>query len=133
MRKFWSISLILMIITLTSCGEKLTDEQLFTKANELAGEERFEEAITNFQKIFDEFPESNYREKALFMMGFLYANHLKNYEKARIAYEQFLELYPLKFFSSTLSASFKLNSNSAKETTTLLFVFSNTKESFKEY
>lgn len=51
-------------------------------------------SIAAFQETTARYPETDEGVKALFMIGFMYANHFGNYEAARQAYLDFLNRYP---------------------------------------
>ena len=76
------------------CGKKVDEREYFDLAYQYMGKEQWSEAEKNFQKILDEYPNGTYSSKALFMVGFVNANYLKNFEKARKYYKEFLEKYP---------------------------------------
>ncbi|MBT8379819.1 MAG: tetratricopeptide repeat protein [Ignavibacteria bacterium] len=60
----------------------------------LSDTESLEKASSLFRKIYDDYPESNYAPTGLFMSGFVLANELNNYDKAKETYNLFLEKYP---------------------------------------
>ncbi len=76
------------------CSKTLTEEELFTKAQEELKEKNQVEAVRSYERIVENFPESENRSKALFMLGFLYANELQDTDKARSYYSQMLQEYP---------------------------------------
>jgi len=92
-----SISLFLLVVILFSlvgCSKKLGEKEYFDMAYQQMGKEQWSEAEKYFQKILDEYPNGMYSSKALFMVGFVNANYLKNFEKAKKYYSEFLEKYP---------------------------------------
>lgn len=92
-----SISLVLLLVLVFSqlgCGKKLGEKEYFDMAYQHMNKEQWSEAEKNFQKILDDYPNGMYSSKALFMIGFVNANYLKNFEKARKYYSEFLEKYP---------------------------------------
>lgn len=58
------------------------------------GKERWSKAEEYFLKILTEYPDGEYSPKAMFMVGFVNANYLKNTIKARIYFKDFLTKYP---------------------------------------
>lgn len=76
------------------CSKKPGEKEYFDLAYQHMGNEKWSDAELNFQKILDEYPEGTYTSKALFMVGFVNANYLKNYDKAKEYYTKFLEKYP---------------------------------------
>ncbi len=56
------------------------------------------EDVTNglqyLERIVIEYPDHPIHSKTLFLIGFTYAEQLRRFDKAREAYEKYLELYP---------------------------------------
>ena len=48
----------------------------------------------SFKKIIDFYSNGKHAAKSMFMIGFINANHTKNYEEAKIYYTLFIEKYP---------------------------------------
>ena len=44
--------------------------------------------------MIKDYPDSEFVGRARFMIGFIYANNLKNYELAKQYYNEFIELHP---------------------------------------
>lgn len=63
-------------------------------------------AIECSQRIFDQYPSSKEAPVSLFHIGYIYANDLMLYDKAKAAYEKFLQLYPEHDFAE--AARFEL-------------------------
>lgn len=76
------------------CGPKITDGEMFAEANQHQREGKYDEAISTYNKLIDTYPASPYGPQARFMIGFIYANEMKDIENARKSYEKFLEIYP---------------------------------------
>lgn len=81
--------------------DERTPEFLFKSAQRLgaiAAEKNniqmHEEAIQLFEKIINTYPKNHYAEESMFLIGFVYENHLNNTAKAKQAYEKFLQQYP---------------------------------------
>jgi outer membrane protein assembly factor BamD (BamD/ComL family) len=71
-------------------GEKL----LYDQAQSLSEKGDFVSAVKIYEEILKLFPQSPNSYKAQFSMGFVYSENLKNYAKAKEAYEKVLEKYP---------------------------------------
>lgn len=56
--------------------------------------EQPQKAIEIYSKIVEKMPEHPKAPTAFFMLGFVYANDLKDLEKAKAAYELFLQKFP---------------------------------------
>ncbi len=87
-------TMVLVAISSLFCSKTLTEEELFTKAQEELKEKNPVEAVRSYEQIVENFPESENRSKAVFMLGFLYANELHDTDKARSYYSQMLQEYP---------------------------------------
>ena len=94
MKKAVFIVLVFITALAVSCSSKLSEAEYYTKANELYGNQQYEEAIQNFQAIIDNYPEGQHYPTAIFMTGYIYANHMQNFDEAKKYYSQFLEKFP---------------------------------------
>lgn len=52
------------------------------------------QAIEVFKQVCDVYPKSHFAEEGLFLIGFVYENHLADYDNARKNYELFLAKFP---------------------------------------
>ena len=75
-----------------------------SKIPNLSKGESAQKAIEYFQKFYKQFPNSDRTPKALFLIGFIRANDLQEYDSAKIAYNEFLNKYP----QNELAASVKM-------------------------
>lgn len=82
------------VILFMSCSSKMTEEEYYNAAKESYGNSKFEEAINNFKLIIDNYPKGKRSAEASFMLGFINANDLENFEDAEKYYKAFLEKYP---------------------------------------
>ncbi|MDA3813026.1 MAG: peptidyl-prolyl cis-trans isomerase [Candidatus Cloacimonetes bacterium] len=73
---------------------KLSAEEYFNKAEAAQKRKRFNDAIFYYDEIIKYHNNTKDDSKALFMKGFLYAEELKDKEKAIEIFEEFLDLYP---------------------------------------
>jgi peptidyl-prolyl cis-trans isomerase C len=69
----------------------LSPAQLFAKAQEAAAPQ---DRIELFKRVVDEFPNDKSAIQASFMIGFTYAEEMKDYPAARTAFQDFLRKYP---------------------------------------
>lgn len=51
-------------------------------------------AVEYFRLLYKEFPKSNDAPKALFLSGYILANHLQKLDEAKLAYQTLLEKFP---------------------------------------
>lgn len=106
----FSVVLVLSIIVLTwysGCGKKevsedtsnaetavvMDDTELFAKAQGLQKEEKYEEAVRIYRQIVREYPETKKAANSQFMIGYIYANHISDFEQAKIELNRFLEKF----------------------------------------
>lgn len=73
---------------------KLSAEEYFNKAEAAQKRKRFNDAIFYYDEVIKYHKNNQDDCKAMFMKGFLFAEELKNKEKAIEIFEKFLELYP---------------------------------------
>ena len=70
-------------------------------------EESLNNAVTLYKKVVEKYSDSPDAEPALFMIGFIQANELKQIDSAKTSYQTFLQKYP----NSKLANSVKLELN----------------------
>lgn len=63
-------------------------------ANNISAENSVKKSMYYFQKVVNEFSEHEKAPSSLFMIGFIQANELNDYESASESYQLFLERYP---------------------------------------
>jgi len=94
-RKFIELSSIILILFMAfGCGKKMTEREIFSEAQKLQSENEFKKSADLYKKLLKEYPESQHYASSLFMLGFLYANDIRDMEKAREYYSEFLRKYP---------------------------------------
>jgi outer membrane protein assembly factor BamD (BamD/ComL family) len=71
-------------------GEKL----LYSEAQSFSEEGNFASAIKIYEEILKLYPESRYSCKAQFLIGFVYSENLKNYDKAKEIFAEVIKKYP---------------------------------------
>lgn len=74
--------------------DELSPAHLFRAGNVAIGIGSFEEAASYFEIIHQKYGGYERAPDALFLEGFTYENHLKNKEKAKICYNDFLKRFP---------------------------------------
>ena len=96
---FVSLLLIVALVFISSCGEKKKEDithsevELFAKAQELQKNKKHSEAVEIYRLITRDFPKTKQCANSQFMIGYTYANDIKDYEQARIELNRFLETY----------------------------------------
>lgn len=106
--------LILALLLVFSCGKKMTEEELKQLADEYSNKEQPEEAIKIYKKLLKEYPDSPKAGEHMFMIGFIYANVIKDYDKGREYYTKFKEQYPDHEFVKNKTVDFEIE-NLGKE------------------
>ena len=92
-----SVQLIVFLcglVLLAACTSKPDCDQLFSQAEKYYQERKLVEALESFKDHVKNCPESERASRCAFMIGFIYANDMKDIEQAREAYESFLQNYP---------------------------------------
>jgi tetratricopeptide (TPR) repeat protein len=92
---------------------RLTAEEYFNKAEAAQKRRRFNDAIFYYDEVMKYHKNNKDDYKAMFMKGFLFAEELKDTEKAIALFEEFLTLYPEGDLSE--SAQYMLSSLKNKE------------------
>ncbi|MFQ6091095.1 MAG: outer membrane protein assembly factor BamD [bacterium] len=77
-----------------SASEEAYQEYFFNEAQQLQVDQKFEEAVTYYQKFLEEYPDNKYAYKAQFMIGFIYSESMPDTAKARQAFQKVLTDYP---------------------------------------
>ena len=92
------LSLIVLVILVGSlffsCSKKKEEVEYFKLAKEQYSKEEFTEAVKNFKSLIEYYPEGKHAAESTFMIGFIYANSIKNFDEAKIYYTTFIEKYP---------------------------------------
>lgn len=77
-----------------SCSKTLNEEEYYNAAKEAYTKENFKLAIDNFKNIVTHYPQGKRAAEASFMLGFINANDIKDYDAAKKYYEDFIKKYP---------------------------------------
>jgi outer membrane protein assembly factor BamD (BamD/ComL family) len=88
------VLIIALIVAVAACKRGPSQEELFEKAKKSQEESNFPAAIEAYQDIVKRFPKSTQAPQCQFMVGYLYANHMKNMDLAKQAYSTFIKNYP---------------------------------------
>ena len=96
LRSLLNIILIMFLAFFVSfdCSKKLTDKELLELAQKENSKGNNEKAIKLYDELIRIHPDSEYSPMALFMIGYINANEIKDYERAKKVYAEFLEKYP---------------------------------------
>lgn len=72
------------------------------KIPNLKKEVAMNKAVNYLQKYYSKFPNKERTPKVLFMIGYIRANELKDYDSARLSYNEFLSRYPQHELASSV-------------------------------
>ncbi len=90
-RLVWAFVSIMLLV---GCGgAKANEEELFNSAKTFQEQGKIKDAVQKYEEVVKVAPKGTRAAQAQFMVGFLYANELKDLAKAKTAYEQFLKDY----------------------------------------
>ncbi len=74
--------------------ESLQDSICFGLAQIYIEQEKYQQALSEYRRLSYLYPKSSNNYKAMFMVGFIHAEHLKNDSAAVRAFEKMLAIYP---------------------------------------
>ncbi len=90
--RWMSVILVILSLTLGACSTPPEDE-LLKRGTEAVNAGKYDEAITDFQTILDEYPQGNLRADALYALGGVYQNEKGDMGKALTCYREITEGY----------------------------------------
>jgi len=92
---FLKILLLLLglLILVTNCAQKKTEEQLFSEADSLLASGEAKSALRTYRDILRLFPQTPSAPRALFLMGIAYLENSQDL-RAKEAFQKVLEEYP---------------------------------------
>jgi TolA-binding protein len=103
------LSVLIVALLALSCGERVPPaDELIQKAESYYQQRKLVEALDSFQKFLKHHPRHERADRSAFMIGFIYANDLKDTLKGREAYESFLSGYPEADEGLRISAQWEL-------------------------
>ncbi len=91
------ISFILLIVF--SCS-RLSDEKLFEKAKKFEDTQKFSEAVSQYEKCADLYPQSPLTAEALYRAGLVYINSLSDLEKGISSFKRVFNEYSESNFAA---------------------------------
>jgi len=86
--------MILTGMLVFSCTSKLPEAEYYNLATDAFNKQDFQKSIENFKHIVEYYPEGQRASEALFMLGYINANHTKDFKEAEKYYKLFIEKYP---------------------------------------
>ena len=71
-------------------GQSIEDEALFNQAKLFVAEQQYELAVTNLLKIISIDPEGILTDNSYYLLGEIYKNNIKDFEKASEYYQKII-------------------------------------------
>jgi TolA-binding protein len=91
----WPVAIAMMAVIILACGGSVPDEKtLLDQAQKFQTSENYPQACDLYEKLIKHYPNSDYRYKAIFMVGYMQLENLKNPKKAKKMFEKLLNEYP---------------------------------------
>jgi len=88
------VASMLGLALFVSCGKRMTEEQLYAQALDFQEKQQWEDVAKTYEKLVKEYPESPKADEHMYNLGMVYANNVKNYEKAITTWKKLLDDYP---------------------------------------
>jgi TolA-binding protein len=92
-KKMKSITIILTLLLFFGCSTKKTDKELFDEAKKNLTDQNIPEAVSSFDELVNEYPESNLAPEALLELASIYSNN-QEIPEAVLSYQKLIEEYP---------------------------------------
>lgn len=87
------------VILIIHCGESLTEKQIYEKAKLYEAEEKTELAVQFYEKLVDNYPQSELAPEALFKVAIIAAGQQQKLENAIEVYLRLVQKYPESEFA----------------------------------
>jgi TolA-binding protein len=95
MKSIGKLLIVAMLgIMVFSCTTKKTEQEYYSIAKNAYAKEDFKAAVDGFKELIKMYPKGKHTAEATFMLGFINANNLKNYDEAEKYYKEFIAKYP---------------------------------------
>lgn len=95
------LSFFLSLIILTGCSKKLSEQEYLDSAKKNVEENKVNEAITDYETMLEQYPQSTLSPEALYQMGTLYQNkkvpnmgQVESFEKAVHLFKRISDNFP---------------------------------------
>ena len=101
--RFVFLLVLIISVLMISCGESKSADEMYRESLEFYNQGLYTEADQTLKEYLDTYKEDTNNPNALFLRGFIMANHINNLDSAKAIYEFFLT----KYADNELSASVK--------------------------
>jgi len=88
-----AVLILALSLCLGGCSTK-SPEELFNLAQQAENEGDFQKAVDFYTMLLKKYPHNEHNYKAQFMIGFIYSEEVKDYEKAKVAMQKVIDNYP---------------------------------------
>lgn len=88
-----TIVVAVLLLFFNGCSTK-SPEEMFSLAQQAENEGNFEKAVDFYSMLLKKYPHNEHNYKAQFMIGFIYSEELKDYNKANAAMQSVVDNYP---------------------------------------
>jgi len=85
------LTLVTLSLLFVSCAD---ENDLYSKAKTAYANQNFEQSVEHFKAVVDKFPDGKHRSEAVFMVGYISANDLKDLTQAKEYYTMYINSYP---------------------------------------
>lgn len=136
MNRIASLMLLIgmMLFLIINCGTKKTKEQLYAEAQQFEKQENFKEAITVYEQILKDYPNTGVADSILFAVGQMYSNNLLDFQQAVEVHKQLIKKYPhSKYSAQSLFMIGYHYANSISDTTEARKYYSKFLEQYPEH
>lgn len=101
MRNYLSLALavVIMAAPMVGCKREASkavagqETELFAKAQDLQKDEKYDEAVKVYREIARDYSSTKQGANSQFMVGYIYANHIKDLGQAKIELQRFLDKF----------------------------------------
>jgi len=94
MRYIRVVAFMFSLVSLSGCSRVPAEDQLLKSATLHHASDEFDEAIGDFELLIQNYPKSDKVPEALFAMGSIYLNKMKEYVKAESVYTKLVMDFP---------------------------------------
>lgn len=100
--------------------DSVAPECLFKAADYAIYLHQYDRAIDYYTMIYNNYPDFNKREEALFMKAYVFDNNIQDYKMASETYREFISKYPTNSFAQSARISLKYLGKSPEEVMELI-------------
>ncbi len=83
-----------LILIVAACSSRLPEATYYNQAKKAYTSQKIDEAVENYEALVEYYPKSVYRAESLFLLGYINANDIKDYDAAKKYYGMLIEEYP---------------------------------------